>query len=251
MAQLSRQLVSQLARERGMLVAARNQRARRHGFTLVELTIAIAVMLVLFSAAVLSVRSITGARAKEATTELAGVVRSLYDTAALTGRTCRLVFELPGAKDEDGQVKYRAECAKGQITARKDREIELREAGSEKRDRDTDKRFKTLSSSDQPTVQELLEREKGRVEENFKFSSFTSEEIPERALPSSVRLSVWTKHQRNAVTSGPAFLYFFPQGFTERAQIVVSQSGNDWTLSVAPLTGKVSTVAEALEVPRS
>jgi general secretion pathway protein H len=227
------------------------------GMTLIEITVALAVAGVLFGTVVLSVGSLTGARAKEATTELAGTVRSLYDTAALTGKTCRLVFELPAEKDDDGAVKYRAECGAAGLTTAKNRDEALREAEREQKDKDKQKgsrseeRFKSFSADDAPSVQELMAREKQRVDDAAKYSSYTSEEVPERALPSSVRLSVWTRHQQRAVSSGVAYLYFFPQGYTERAQVAVRQGKNVWTLLVSPLTGKVSVVADEVEVPRS
>ena len=46
-------------------------------------------------------------------------------------------------------------------------------------------------------------------------------------------------------------LYFFPQGYTEKAQVRFTQGDDSWTLKLEPLTGRVSVVAEALEVPRS
>ena len=64
-------------------------------------------------------------------------------------------------------------------------------------------------------------------------------------------MSVWTRHQKTAVEQGVAYLYFFPQGYTEKAHVYVRQGDNVWTLTVSPLTGKVSVVAEELEVPRS
>jgi general secretion pathway protein H len=221
--------------------------------TLIEITIALAVAAVLFSAVVMSIGSLTGAKAKEATTELAGTVRSLYDTAALTGKTCRLVFELPAEKDPEGAVKYRAECAKGGVTTQKNRDEALRVAASEEKrgGRKEDKRFKGLASSAGPSVQELMAREKDRVDEAARYAAFSSEEVPPRTLPPSVRLSVWTRHQTRAVSSGPAYLYFFPQGYTERAQVAVRQGKNVWTLLVAPLSGKVAVVAEEVEVPSS
>jgi general secretion pathway protein H len=221
--------------------------------TLIEITVALGVAAVLFGAVVVSVGALTGAKAKDATTELAGTVRSLYDTAALTGNTCRLVFELPQEKEEDGHVKYRAECAKGGITTAKNRDNELREAESnakQKADPD-DKRFKKMSSDDAVSLQELMGREKQRVDDQAKYSSYTSEEVPERTLPGSVRVSVWTKHQSKPVSSGPAYLYFFPQGYTERAQVAVRQGKNVFTLVVSPLTGKVAVVPEEVEVPHS
>ena len=53
------------------------------------------------------------------------------------------------------------------------------------------------------------------------------------------------------VDSGLAYLYFFPQGYTERAQVYVRQGNNVWTLPVSPLTGQASIVGGELEVPKS
>ena len=67
----------------------------KRGFTLIEMVVALAIVAVLFAAVVIGVGALTGAKAKESATELSGVIRSMYDTANLTGKTCRLVFELP------------------------------------------------------------------------------------------------------------------------------------------------------------
>lgn len=230
---------------------------RRAGFTLIEMVVALAIVATLFAAVIIGVGALTGAKAKESATELTGVIRSLYDTANLTGKTCRLVFELPSEKDENGAVTYHAECAKSALTAAKNRDEEQKEAGGEskrkKKDKldEDDKRFTRSDNDDAPSLQELMAREKARVDDAAKFSTFTTEEIPARTLPDSVRVWVWTKSLRNPTKSGPAYLYFFPQGFTERAQIYVRQGSNVWTLSVSPLTGKVATASEELEVPRS
>lgn len=226
------------------------------GFTLIEMVVALAIVAVLFAAVVIGVGALTGAKAKEASTQLAGVVRSMYDTANLTGKTCRIVFDLPSEKDDSGSVTYRAECAKSGLTAAKNRDDELKEVrgdGRKKKDKldADDKRFTRADSDEAPSLQELMAREKARVDDMYKFSEYTSEEIPVRTLPSSVRVWVWSKSQRAPVKSGPAFLYFFPQGFTERAMLFVRQGTNVWTLSVSPLTGKVATASEELEVPRS
>jgi general secretion pathway protein H len=227
---------------------------------MIEMVVSLAIIATLFAAVVIGVGALTGAKAKESTTELTGVIRSLYDTANLTGKTCRLVFELPGEKEEDQPVKYHAECAKSALTASKNREDEQKDANSaeeKKRKRgtsklaDDDTRFRRSSSDEAPTVQELMAREKNRVEEQAKFSTFTDNQIPERTLPNGVRVWVWTRSLREPTKHGAAFLYFFPQGFTERAQVYLRQGSNVWTLSVSPLTGKVATASEELEVPRS
>ncbi|MBL9038280.1 MAG: prepilin-type N-terminal cleavage/methylation domain-containing protein [Archangium sp.] len=225
------------------------------GLTLIELTVALAIVVVMFAAVVFGVGAFTGARAKEASTELAGVIRNLYDTAALTGKTCRLVFEIPGPRDEDGVTTWRAECAKSGVTAAAKRDDELKAATDAKRKgKDKladDKRFRRMDSDDAPSLQELQEREKNRVDDASKFTDFESEEIAQRQLPSNVAIEVWTAKQREKVTSGVAYMYFFPQGFTERSQVWVAQGSNVWTLTVSPLTGKTVIHGERLEVPRS
>jgi general secretion pathway protein H len=223
--------------------------------TLIEMMVALTIVVVLFGAVVLGVGALTGAKAKEASTQLAGGIRSLYDTAALTGRTCRMVFDLPGERDEEGSVKIRTECAKAGITAAAKREDEIREANSDEKKREKnprkDTRFSRLDSDSAPTVQELQEREKARVEAAAKYDAFDTEDVHSITLPSNVRIEVWTAKQREVVKHGAAFLYFFPQGFTERAQLYVRQGTNVWTITVSPLTGKTQVHAEALEVPRS
>jgi general secretion pathway protein H len=237
--------------------ALAQRRAGERGMTLIEVSIALGIAAVLFAAVTISIGAITGAKAKASAAELAGVIRSIYDTAALSGKTCRLVFELADPKAEQGVTRYHAECAAGNVTTSRDRDAMLREESrtrdDEKRgNKKTDTRRKyTGGSDDMPGLDEILKQEEGRVEDAARFSSFTGEEIKPRELPSDVSLSVWTRHQREPADKGVAYLYFFPQGFTEKALVYVKQGDNVWTLAVSPLTGKVDIAGEALEVPKS
>jgi general secretion pathway protein H len=233
-------------------------RAER-GFTLIELVVAMSVLVLLLTVTVMSADAVTGQKAKSASAELAGAIRSLYDTAALTGKTCRLVFELPAEGDDEGAATYSAQCAVGAITTSRDRDTLLRDAArsteedsrrTEREQREAEARRASDSPSGEPSLEDLMAQEQQRVEAQSRFEEYRDSEIPERKLPAAVRLSVWTKHQREAATSGTAYLYFFPQGYTERAQIGVRQGNNAWTVTVAPLTGKTGVVAELLEVPR-
>jgi general secretion pathway protein H len=223
----------------------------RRGMTLIEIAIALLIAAVLFSAVTVSIGAITGAKAKAAAGELAGVVRALYDTAGLTGKTCRLVFELPGGEDEETPVRYHAECAAGSVTTARDREAALREDTARPRDGEREERGLAGQQGGTRSLEELMTAEQQRVEQAATFQGFTSEAVEARTLPGDVRVGVWTRQQRVYVESGVAYLYFFPQGFTEKAQVRLSQGDNVWTLTVAPLTGKVTVVPEALEVPRS
>ena len=236
-------------------VPAPSARRAQRGLTLIEIIIALLIASVLFAAVVTGVGALTGTKAKAAASELAGVMRSLYDTAALTGKTCRLVFELPGPKSEE-PVKYSAECAESGVTTSRDREGIIKEENKARDDekrlgRDERRNFTRGGSGGAPSLQDLMEQEQQRVEQAARYSSYTGEEVEARELPGSVTLSVWTRHQRLPAEQGVAYLYFFPQGYTEKAQLYVRQGDNVWTLTLSPLTGKVSIVAEELEVPRS
>jgi len=233
-----------------------SRRASR-GFTLIELTVAIAVAAALFSALVLGLGALTGARARQAMGELGGAARSLYDTAALSGNTCRLVLLLP--RDDSAEFTYRAECANGPVTTAMDRDQEIRDATKaaveayKKRGRGAAADLPPPSGgvrSSGSTLLDLLDSEKARVEKAAAFSAFTTPEIQPRRM-SGVRVSVWTSHQKAKITNGLAYLYFFPQGYTERAQVTVRQGANVWTLLVSPMTGRTSIVDGEPEVPKS
>jgi general secretion pathway protein H len=223
------------------------------GLTFIELLVAFAVVALLVSGAVLGVGALTGTKAKASAAELAGVVRSLYDSAALSGKTCRLVFQLPTIR-QDGPTKYWAECAASNVTTSRNRDELLRQERERRPERLSNQPQPgpgQPASAYQPSLQDLMAQERERVEASARYSVFTAPEVQPRQLPPSVKISVWTRHQREAVSTGTAYLYFFPQGFTEKAMIFVTQGSNAWTIAVQPLTGKAVVVADQLEVPRS
>jgi len=240
-----------------------SRRAHR-GFTIIELMVAMAVAALLFAALILGIGALTGARARKAMGELGAAARSLYDTAALTGNTCRLVLLLP--RDDSAEFAYRAECANGPVTSAMDRDQEIRDAtkaaveayrkssrgGARAVDPAADPRTVAGSAyrSSGSTLLDVLDSEKARVERAAAFSAFTTSEIQPRKM-NGVRVSVWTSHQKAKIDTGLAYLYFFPQGYTERAQVTVRQGKNVWTLLVSPITGKTSIVDGEPEIPKS
>jgi len=224
----------------------------RAGFTLIEMTITLAVVAVLMSAAVIGVGALTGAEARSAAGALAGAAQALFDQAALSGKTCRLVFELPSERAEKQNVVYRAECAEGAVTTARDRDLALRSANAAADEAQRrDPRILTGGGTGAtPSLEELLSAERQRVEAAGAFSAYTNAVIEPRELPSSVDLEVWVRGQSGYTIEGLAMLYFFPQGYTEKAQVRFTQGDDSWTLVLEPLTGKVRVVPEALEVPR-
>lgn len=212
----------------------------RRGVTLIELIVALTIATLLFGAVTIGIGSLTGASAKRATTELAGTIRAMYDTAAVSGRTCRLVFAMPTERDVPSKHSWRAECAKGDVAVQRE----------DPKQKERPPRSSPRSDSPYaPTLQELTLREEERVDKAVAFSNFSDEGLEPHELPAGVHLEVWTPKQARPVTTGTAYLYFFAQGYSERARIWLQQGSNAWTVSVAPLTGKTSIAADKLEVP--
>src|SRR5215831_1103266 len=138
-----------------------SKKAGQRGLTFIELMIAFGVVALLVSGAVLGIGAITGTKAKASAAELAGVIRSLYDTAALSGKTCRLVFELPSTRSDE-PVSYWAECAAGNITTARNRDEALREAQQKRpgspssQPRPPPPLQPSASSTYQPSLQDLM-----------------------------------------------------------------------------------------------
>jgi general secretion pathway protein H len=225
----------------------------QRGLTLIELAIAIAIAAVLFAAVVTGVGAITGAKAKEAAGELAGTIRGMYDEAALTGRTCRIVFELPAENDEEGSVAYAPQCAKGAVAlGNRDEEIRAGNEGRREEERFRGREGRDARSSrltDEPTLEDVFASERTRVEGEAQFSGFEPLDVGREEIPSSVRMSVWVRGQKDPVRSGVAYLYFHPQGYADRAMVFVQQGDNAWTIDVSPLTGKAEVIPGLEEVP--
>ena len=91
-----------------------------------------------------------------------------------------------------------------------------------------------------------------KIKKDAEWTQFAGKTLSPQRLPTGVRLAgVWTSHLRDQVTKGDAYLYFFPLGETQKAQIWLTDASDDvYTLTVQPLTGKVKVYDESLEVPR-
>jgi general secretion pathway protein H len=158
------------------------------------------------------------------------------------------VFDLPPG-DTTG-FAYRAECAASAVTSASDRDQTLKDENQARAD--AAKRGGKPGPNDRrgASLLDVLSQEKDRVEAAAKFSNFTSPEVEPRRV-SGVKLSVWTPHQHQPAKSGVAYVYFFPQGAVERAQLTARQGSSVWTLLVAPVTGKTTVVDGEPEIPKS
>ena len=198
------------------------------GYTLLELTVVIGIFAMLAMVVVPSVQAAMGVHLREEAGKLGGAIRAMYGEAALSGKTCRMVLDLDDAA-------WWPECAQGKVTVKKveasSRGARIEEAVRDALDTDAD-------------------AERRRVEERGAFAEFSSSLAPRHALPEGVVLqSVWTQHQEEPYVSGKAYLYFFPQGQTEKAYLYLTDGDDIYTVIVSPVSGRTKVVAERVEIP--
>jgi general secretion pathway protein H len=190
------------------------------------------------SVALPGIESVSGVRMRSSAGQLAGCMRALFDQAALTGKTCRMAFDL------DART-YWPECAKSaaRISSTKEESREGKRYVDElalqrEQDRLTD------LQRDNPI--------QAQIEAKTPFAKYEDEDVRRYQLPEGVSFAwVWTPHQSQKYTAGDAYVYFFPQGNAEHG-IIVLKHGDDDLISVAlnPLTGKVRLTQGEVEVPK-
>lgn len=199
------------------------------GYTLLELTVVIGIFVMLAMIVVPSVQAAAGMKVREEAGKLGGAIRAMYGESALSGKTCRMVFDLDGSA-------WWPECAQGKATIQRTEES-ARGA-----------RVEEDESKDQ--LGDGEDDERRRVEERNAFAEFASGLAPRHTLPEGIHLqSAWTQHQEEPYVAGKAYLYFFPQGQTEKAYLYLSDGDDTYTVIVSPVTGRTKVVAERVEIP--
>ena len=195
--------------------------APARGYTLIELMVVIAVVGLIAAAAVPALRGITGANARQAAGELSGSLRYLFDTAALRHQTCRMVLDM------DHQ-EWWAECTEAGPGNRRGQPVMGKDGLAEDDDAALAKGF-----SDEPDA------DKRRFLARARFAEFKDRQVGKRKLKGgSAFEKIWTPRQRDPQTKGKAYVYLYPQGQGDRAQIPVADGGNAYTVVTQPLTGR-------------
>ncbi|WP_295904273.1 Tfp pilus assembly protein FimT/FimU [uncultured Bdellovibrio sp.] len=185
----------------------------RKGFTLIEVMIVLAIL-----GAVLLVGM---PRIFKSNTNIKSVARhfivlskDVRNKARLTNSTYRLVIDLDS---QDGQ--YWVERANGPQPVDPEAYEKAKEKESEKKE-------------DAPPP--LFQIDK----------SITKKE---QTLPGGLRFgSVETANMKAPLTSGIAYVHFFPEGFVEAAAVQITNGNNlTWTLVFNPLTGQADIIEKA------
>lgn len=192
----------------------KNQKA----FSLIELMIVLAIVAGMVTLAVPRFTG-PGTKIKAEIRRFAVLTRKLFQEAQIKKATFRLAIDMTDV-DEDGGDKLHGfwiEAAEGaQMMEDPEAEPELDEDG---------KKISTF------TVDNRVMKKNKELPEGFKFT----------------RVSYGG---REDVTEGIAYLYFFPQGYTEEALIQISHVDSKlfWSLLINPLTGQVDIITKEVSL---
>ncbi|MEL7371110.1 MAG: prepilin-type N-terminal cleavage/methylation domain-containing protein [Myxococcota bacterium] len=207
------------------------------GLTLIEITIGLAIAAMVMSVGVTSINALTDAHLRSAAVEITGAVKYSYDRSIMEKRIQRIGFDLDRhvwwLEYTSDAYGLNAELTRGEEGAKRD------DDGNIIRN-DDDDQFDFDSDTDADVKKAL---------EGGKAASFQPDGSDKpRALQGDVTFdSVWTGHQEEPFTSGIAYLHFFRGGWTEPAQIVLTDGESFTTLKVSPLTGRVRSYKRKLE----
>jgi general secretion pathway protein H len=221
---------------------AREAKKRQRGLTLIEVVIALAIAAMATGIAIGAVNAITDASLKSTSIELIGAMKFSYDRAIMERRTQRLSIDMDKGL---WWIDYTTDPFA--LSSERDRGPEGGKSEDKKR-AEKEERSSFFSDED-----DAAKKEVEAALEGGKAASFSADEElgTPRSLPGDVRFSkVWTGHQEEAFTSGTAHIHFFSGGWTEPAQIELTDGDAFITLKLYPLTGRVRTYDKELEVPK-
>lgn len=212
---------------------------KRHddAFTLIELTIVIAIIALIVAGATMGVRALARTDLRSAAVKVSGSMRFAFDRATTTGRHYRLAVDFTGGDvhlemSENPYVMLREEAArKPGDTSEEDQTKPLETL----RPQTSIGGFDLASLPQRPPAD---------------FQAFTESRMKPVALGRITVKSIWTPRYAEPRTEGKAFLYYFPQGFAEEAVVVLSHGDAAYSLLQHPLTGKVKVLAYEYQVAR-
>ena len=231
----------------------------RAGFTLIEMTVTLAVAAVLFAAAVVGIGALTGAEARASAGQLAGAAQSLFDQAALTGKTCRLVFDLPsqGGRGRQGLLPRRVR-GEGPHHLPRPRRLPARRGRQARGSGSAPGGGAGTSASSWAGAPETPRAWRSCSPRS---SSGWRDRRPSAASPTtwSSRAScrprcAWRSGSAGSASTpsrGRRCSTSSPRATPRRPRCASPRATTPGRCRLEPLTGRVSVVAEALEVPRS
>lgn len=182
----------------------------QRGFTLIEIMIVLAIMAALITVGAPRLLKNNEGNIKAVARNFIVLSKELRNKARLTNSTYRLAISM-----EAGEEKYWVERANGPQAVDPEAYEKEKETGE-----------------DAPPP--LFQMDKSLLKK-------------EKELPGGLRFaSVETVNMKAPMTSGVAYIHFFPEGFVEASAVQITNGNNlTWTLVFNPLTGQADIIEKA------
>src|SRR5262245_31638044 len=235
---------------------ATTPRSRTGGFTLIEIMVVFAIVALMAGASVQGFRSLRKADLREASAQLSGAMRYLFDRASTTGKIHRLVIDIETntywAEVSDDRFYIPREETEEQLRQREEKEAEedadeARKREQAAREAERGKSAGANSSFDLSKLEVADFRPK-----RARFAAFKDLALKPVKLKKTKIQSVYTPRVTDPLTSGRGYVYFFPLGQTEPAIVTMSRAGSDdtvYSLVVHPITGRVRIYNQRVDPP--
>jgi prepilin-type N-terminal cleavage/methylation domain-containing protein len=223
-------------------------RLRTGGFTLIELLIVLALVGLVMAMTVRGVRSLARTDLRSSAVKMSGAIRYLFDRASTTGRVHRLVIDF-----QEG--RYWAEVSDDRLLMAHEKETEQsreEEAEAVAREQEEEKQKEAQAEGDSQAVDITRYQPQEFRPKRARFSSFKEMAIKPVQMKGGVKISgLFTPRLAEPMSTGQGYIYFFPMGLTEAAQVYLSDDKQEsfYTLVVHPLTGRVGVHNSYIQPP--
>jgi prepilin-type N-terminal cleavage/methylation domain-containing protein len=225
------------------------RRSRAGGFTLLELLIVVVLLGLVMGLAVRGMRALIKSDMRGSAVKMAGAIRYLFDRASTTGRIHRLVIDFE-------QNKYWAEVSDDRYYMPREKETELsREAEvaeAAKEQEEAKKHEEEMQAAGETQGYDITRYQPQEFKsKRARFSAFKEMAVKPADIKGAKLFGLFTPRLAAPVNSGRGYIYFFPLGMTEAAQVYLSDDDqkNFYSLVVHPLTGRVQIYNRYVEPP--
>lgn len=226
--------------------ARQRREAQAGGFTLIEVLVVLVLLSLVMGLVAQGVRSIAKSDLRASSVKMAGAIRYLFDRASTTGKIHRLVIDF-----ESG--KYWAEVSDDRYYMPRERETDQWRAEEAEKVAEEEEEKKAQEEAEGDG--QMLDMTRYQPEEfrpqRARFSAFKEVALKSVQLKHVKIASLFTPRLAEPVSSGHGYLYFFPLGMTEAAQVHLTDEDQEsfYTLVVHPLTGRVVVHNSYIESP--